>query len=388
LPDIDELERSAIKPTFKQLAAEKICMEARFIATMLLISLLASTLSAVPASGNGIKPLLYSAVVDMRCRVAFETGLMTAATTIFPATTSLLAPQIGAMQSDKTRLEQYVIQDDAQNYSRYIQETFKQHLKQNADALKAGLESLKPNDTSKGGGSGGGTGGADSGTGGSGAGGSGSGAGGGGNGTGGSGDQGSSMEEMKAAMESLQSEYKTLRDSENGCFDIKEYANLVLDYYNTALSRYGLTAQNLTGRGINASDLLNLVGNAQSQIVVPLQNGVKSSANSSQVRTILYQYCLYDGCANGTNFHMAAKFESMKLADLLAAMSPKAAEEGFGGNVTAAQLSLNAASAKIGSWGAEAATPDQLKAAWMDIMSAAKGSHDVFVALNSSAGAD
>jgi len=199
--------------------------------------------------------------------------------------------------------------------------------------------------------------------------------------------QGLSPDDMKAAMESLQSEYKTLRGAYDTCFDVKEHAKLVLDYYNTTLNSYELRAQDLTGRGINASNLLDLVGNARSQITAPLKNGVNSATNSSQLRMILYQYCLYDGCANGTNFHMATKFEAMRMADLLAAMSQKAAEQGLSSNVSAVQASLNAANTEIGSWKTNDAKPDQLKAAWTDIVSAAKGSHGIFIALNSS-GAD
>ena len=194
------------------------------------------------------------------------------------------------------------------------------------------------------------------------------------------------MDEIKASMESLQTTYKTLMGTQSSCFDAKGYANLVLDYCNNTLNTYQLRAQNLTGRGINASNLLDIVGSARSQIMTPLKNGVNSAANSSQVRMALEHYCLYDGCANGTNFHMALKFESMRMNDLLAAMAPQAAEAGLGSNVSAAQSSLDAANAKISAWGTDAATPDQLKAAWADIGSAAKGSHDIFIALNGSAG--
>ena len=193
---------------------------------------------------------------------------------------------------------------------------------------------------------------------------------------------------MKALMESLQSTYKSLRDTEDSCFNTNAYAHLVLNYYTTALNLYQLRAQNLTNRGIDASNLLNLVDNARSQTVTPLQNGVNSATNSSQLRILLNQYCLYDGCVNGTNFHMAAKFETMRMADLLAAISPNATAAGLGSNVAAAQTSLNAARTEISSWGTNDAKPDQLGPVWTDIRSAAKGSHDIFMALNNSAGAD
>jgi hypothetical protein len=172
------------------------------------------------------------------------------------------------------------------------------------------------------------------------------------------------------------------------CFDNENYANLVLDHYSNSLDHYQSRAQNLTERGINASNLLGLVDDAQSKILIPMQEDVDSAANSSQFRMTFNKYCLYDGCGNGTNFHMAAKFETMRLNDLLAAMSPKAAEAGLGGNVSDAKASLNSAKTEIDSWEANDASPDQLKVAWTSINSAAKESHDIFIALNSSAGGD
>ena len=355
-------------------------MGARIIAILLFTYLLVSMPGAAPATKADLNLLLNSALTDAQCRVSFETGLMDAMISLFPPMSSLLNPQIEVMNSDSSQLKQYASKGDAMNYSIYVQETFTKHLKQNADMIQAGLENLKSSAT------GGGTGGAGDGTGG---GGTGGGTGGAGDGTGGGGNgTGASMDELKASMESLQSAYKSLRGAEGTCFDVKGHVKLVLDYYNATLDGYESRAQNLTGRGINASNLLSLVGSARLQIVAPLKNGVNSASNSSQLRMMLYQYCLYDGCVNGTNFHMAAKFEAMRMADLLAAMAPKAVEEGLGGNVTALKASLDETNAEIGAWGANDASPTQLMAAWAGIRSAAKGSHSIYIALNDGAGTD
>ena len=355
-------------------------MEIRFIAVLLLASLLLSMTSAASVPTADMQPLLDSALTDAQCRITFDTGFMNAVIDEFPDMSPLLSPRIGDMESDGSQLRQYAGQGDAKNYSIYLHETFSKHLKQDADAVQAGIEGLK-NETS---GPKDGEGGPDGGGGGS------------KNGTGAPGDgtgspddgKDGAMEELKASMESLQSTYKSMKEDLGSCFDIKEHANLVLDYYGAALDAYQSRAQNLSDRGVNASNLLDLVGDAQSKAVTPLQNGVDSAENSSQVRMALNHYCLDDGCANGTNFHMAAKFEAMRLNDMLAAMSPKAAEAGLSSNVSAAQASLNSAKTGIDAWGSEDASPDQLKAVWTDIKSAAKGSHDIFIALNSSAGAD
>lgn len=305
--------------------------------------LLISTVSAALVPGVNRTALLNSALADMKCKATFETEYMNAIIALFPSLSSSLNPRIDALQLDVSQLSQYASQEDPRSYNIYVQETFTQHLKQNAAAVRAGLDSLKSNAT------------------------------------------GMSKNETKASLRSLKSTYFSLLDAKESCFSMKDHANLVINYYNNTLNMYQLRAQNLTDRGINASNLLDLVDSARSQILVPLQNGVSSTTNSSQLRIVLHQYCLYDGCANGTNFHMAAKFETMRVTDLLAVISPEATNAGLSSNITAVQTSLNAASTEVNSWGTNDVSPDQLKAAWVDIRSAAKGLHDIFIALGGSA---
>ena len=372
-------------------------MEARFIATLLFSLLLVSVVGATPSQPPDLSPLLNSAWTDAQCRAAFENGLMNAMAGQFSQMSILLTPQTAVMTADVNQLSRYASREDAMNYSVYVQETFSKHLKQNSEMVQASIESLIGNATPSGGsglgggnGSGGGSGPGGGGSGGgsgSGGGGNGGGSGSGGGGSGsGSGGAGITMDEIKTSMESLQATYKTLMDTQNSCFDAKGYASLVLDYCNDTLTSYQLRAQNLSGRGVDTSNLFGLVASARTQVMEPLGKGVNAAANSSQARMALEHYCLYDGCANGTNFHMALKFEAMRMGDVLAAMSPYATAAGLGSNVTAAQASLASANSKISALGTNAATPDQLKAAWADVLSAAKASHGIFVALNASAG--
>ena len=169
---------------------------------------------------------------------------------------------------------------------------------------------------------------------------------------------------------------------------MKKHANMVLNYYNNTLIIYQRRAQNLSDRGVDASNLLDLVDGARAQIFVPLQDEISRTDNASELRKALHQYCLYDGCMNGTNFHMAARFETMRMADLLVVMSPNAIEAGRSSDVAAVQASLEAAVTEINSWGTKDVLQDQLSAVWIDIRSAAKGLNDLFVALNGSAGAE
>jgi hypothetical protein len=313
-------------------------METRFISALLFAALLISIMSAQPAPpvpGADKTALLDSALTDMKCKVTFETGFMHAIIARFPDLSSSLSPIIEELQLDVTRLSQYASQKDVLNYSIYVQESFTPHMMTAATAEKSGIEGQR--------------------------------------------DSGADKNETKAAMESLKSKFDSLKDAQNSCFDAKDHANLVINYYNNSLNMYEARTKNLTDRGFDTSYLLTLVSDARSQILVPLQNGVNSATDSTGVIDVLGQYCLFDGCLDGTNFHMAAKFETKRLTILLEVISPTAVEAGLDRDTP--NTSLDHANRMIESWGTSNAGGDQLKATWDNIRSAAKDLHDLFVAL-------
>ena len=117
------------------------------MAFLLFASLLVSVASAQAAQQPDITPMLNSAFVDARCRVAFETGFMNEVITAFPSMAQLLEPRITDMKTDESQLGSYVSKGDAMNYSRYIQEVFSKHLKQDGEAIKSGFEAMKANMT-------------------------------------------------------------------------------------------------------------------------------------------------------------------------------------------------------------------------------------------------
>lgn len=88
----------------------------------------------------------------------------------------------------------------------------------------------------------------------------------------------------------------------------KGYAIAELNIYNTSIRRYSRQITSLNNQGYNTTSLSQLLSNAQSQIIAPLATGVSQSNNSSQIIKLLAEYCLFDGCKNGTNFHLAAHF--------------------------------------------------------------------------------
>ena len=93
----------------------------------------------------------------------------------------------------------------------------------------------------------------------------------------------------------------------------KGYALKKLEFFNDSIRNYQDRANDLASKGLNASALDLMIQNAQSQIVAPFAAAIGQASNASQIRAALDAYCLFDGCRNGTNFHLAAHFSLQSL---------------------------------------------------------------------------
>jgi hypothetical protein len=88
----------------------------------------------------------------------------------------------------------------------------------------------------------------------------------------------------------------------------KAYALQKLSLFNSSIMSYQKQANDLNSKGLNSSSLNQMLQLAQSQIVGPFASAINSASNASQISAALNEYCLFDGCKNGTNFHLAAHF--------------------------------------------------------------------------------
>jgi hypothetical protein len=170
----------------------------------------------------------------------------------------------------------------------------------------------------------------------------------------------------------LRADYEQLRTTYQACESsaMSQYAGAKIDWYNTVLDDYQARADRLNAKGVQTSDLSALISDARSQIVSPLQAAVDAASNTSQVREALGQYCLFNGC-NGTNFHMAARFESDKLGDVLSYIQPTAQSDGLGDNVTSAQAQLGSVQSELSSIGTSEYADGQKDEVWSGIKSVA-----------------
>ena len=64
--------------------------------------------------------------------------------------------------------------------------------------------------------------------------------------------------------------------------------------------------------------MTQIVADARAHIVTPLQQAVQAATTEFELKAVLKKYCLYGGCKEGINYHLAAKYDLEKATALLA----------------------------------------------------------------------
>ncbi len=129
----------------------------------------------------------------------------------------------------------------------------------------------------------------------------------------------------KNVTEELKEDYKAGKKAFSQCErqnNIK-IAQQRVNVYSHFLSQRQEEIVKLEKRNISTAELSAIITEAQDTIVKPIQDAI-SSGDINRVAAALKQYCLENGCRNGTNFHFSAKFEQARLAALLSVVKPDA----------------------------------------------------------------
>jgi hypothetical protein len=94
---------------------------------------------------------------------------------------------------------------------------------------------------------------------------------------------------------------------------VTNLTNEKLDFYNYVVNKFDIQITALSANGINTTNMTAVVNGGQTQIIQPLQAALSSATNVSQINQALNEYCLFDGCKSGLNYHLDAKFQIAKL---------------------------------------------------------------------------
>jgi len=184
----------------------------------------------------------------------------------------------------------------------------------------------------------------------------------------------------------LRSDYESLRADFDGCHvtGLKRAAEAKLTAYDRFLDKAEEKADNLDAKGVDTAGLEDLISDARAEIVEPLQDAVDSADDSSEVRDALKQYCLFNGCPNGVNFHFAARFELEKLNQILDKVEQNATDAGLGDEVSDIQEDLDDAEESLGDAGTSQYNDEEYEGMWNSLHSASSKTRDLLAELRSS----
>lgn len=156
----------------------------------------------------------------------------------------------------------------------------------------------------------------------------------------------------KAVNTTLRSDIKPLLATYQGCtFGIKQqYAELKGQMFNNALSHMQNMTQRWSSHGMNTTSLENTISGANAG-VQGYENAVNNAQNMTQLRQALNSFCLYDGCKNPTDFHLAAKAELDREQARLNLLASENSTSTYQGLVAQAQTDINNAQSALGQVG-------------------------------------
>ncbi|MFH0884537.1 MAG: hypothetical protein V1861_02405 [Candidatus Micrarchaeota archaeon] len=252
---------------------------------------------------------LNAAMDNVECKTDFMVGVIDSMVENIEGV-DYLNDHVDVLNTDEAQLQEYADEGDGQSFKDYVRDSYAPHMREAKDDIHDAR--LEANITP----------------------------------------------EIKAE---LRDDYNSLGADYEACNldSLERFAEAKLNGYEEVLELAEDKVANLSGKGVDTSSLTALIEDAREEIVDPLSEALENADNSTEVHDAIAQYCLFNGCPNGTNFHFAAKFEAEKLESILEFIADDAEAAGLGDDVDSAQEDIDAAQAVIDEAGTSQYTEEQ-----------------------------
>ncbi|MBD3210291.1 hypothetical protein GF318_02820 [Candidatus Micrarchaeota archaeon] len=183
----------------------------------------------------------------------------------------------------------------------------------------------------------------------------------------------------------LRDDYRDIRDDFRQCHfeSIKRFGEAKVEAYRNALERAGNMSDNLESKGVDTEGLEEIIDDAEETTVDPLDSAIGDARDAEEVRNAIGQYCLFNGCRNGENFHFAAHISHEKLDSILDVLEEDAVEAGLGGEVSDVSDQLEEAFETLSDVGTSQYEGGQHDDAWDNLRDAAQGLKDILYEMRS-----
>jgi hypothetical protein len=182
----------------------------------------------------------------------------------------------------------------------------------------------------------------------------------------------------KTVNSTLKSENSQLQSAQKSClFAAKQQkAQIKVQSFNKAITRAKNLSDKLSKHGANTADLNQTINNANSQIQA-FQTAVSNAQNGTQLQAALNNFCMYNGCKTGNNFHFAANAAIQADQAKLTLLSGKNSTSSFQALVGQAQSYIANAQTALTQVGDNQYQGTQSSTVWNDIKAAADIIHQL-----------
>jgi hypothetical protein len=170
----------------------------------------------------------------------------------------------------------------------------------------------------------------------------------------------------------LRGDYALLAISYRSCNinSLRSYGEGRVTAFTAILEGYQKKVDELSAKGIDITLLQQVLDDAEDQTVNALKDAVDLAKDSKEIHEAVKSYCLYDGCKDGKNFHLSAKFEIARLKTALDIA--KTSENSYKASDKIPELegSIESADSALAKIGDSAYDADSKKEVWDSINSA------------------
>jgi len=298
---------------------------------MLLSLLLISIITIAAETNNSTSKELNLALGNIKCRTDFTSSVINTMISIIPS--DALTQASTKLGSDYTQLQTYSDSGDKDSFRNYIKNNYDPDLKSLSTVVQSWRQTNLKNLT---------------------------------------------IDQKK----SLKDDYTNLKTTYDTCHlsSLKDYGTGRINAFNSILDGYQTKVDNLKSKGIDTTSLQKVIDDAKSQIIQPMQNALATATDETTIRQVLQGYCMFDGCKNGINYHLAAKFELAKLDIALTKIKANSNVSIVQDNVTQLETEVNNAKTELTAVGTSKYT-DSGKQIWDNIKAAYQIVKDISMTL-------
>lgn len=168
--------------------------------------------------------------------------------------------------------------------------------------------------------------------------------------------------------QSLTTKFTAARATFTNCTSgsVTNIADAKLAAWNKSIAEFDSQIKSLSILGVNTANMSSTVQGGQSAIITPFQSAIATN-NQTKILAALNGYCLFDGCKNGTNYHLDAKFNIAKLYAIDARLANSTNDTT---DLNGALVDINNASAELAAVGTSQYTKSSSQQIWNNISAA------------------